>query len=56
MQDLSILDPLVRRIRFQRLYLRLWEISESASESSRAAALVVWSHAAYCCSMGVVYV
>jgi hypothetical protein len=54
MQDLSILDPLVRRVRFQRLYLRLWELSEAAP-ASRSARLLVWSYAAYRCSVGVVY-
>jgi hypothetical protein len=54
MKDLSILDPLVRRVRFQRLYLRLWELSEAAPEF-RAGRLLVWSYAAYRCSVGVVH-
>jgi hypothetical protein len=48
----SILDPLVRRVRFQRFYLRLFDLSEAANEPARAARLLVLSLAAYRRSVG----
>jgi hypothetical protein len=48
----SIFDPLVRRVRFQRLYLRLFDLSEAAHDPSRAARLLLLSLVAYRHSVG----
>jgi hypothetical protein len=50
----SILDPLFRRVRFQRLYLRLFDLSEAAHDPSRAARLLLLSLVAYRRSVGAV--
>jgi hypothetical protein len=50
--SLSLLDPLFRRVRFQRLYLRLFDLSEAAHDPARAARLLLLSLVAYRHSVG----